>query len=201
MWMFGRSLKVMEVAVMYDDENHRVMVYTEIGKDGAADSYWFTPDDGQYFFDTEKDAIRARDAKWENIVRTVPVVKQFLHNIYSIRVWNENLREKVRNLDFGKKYVETEEPDDDSKYQDARDLNDLYRTYIRTGMLLIDSVSFRREDVRLVEWLVKDDPSIRSEEDKRFARLHMSDERKVETSTRSEYDFVDTLFGPVEYYL
>lgn len=172
-WRLTSALSVLPTVVFHDPDTGRDVYY----RDGDGDSYVIEETDNPKIFPTEEEALREQRARLEYLKGITADMSDLISEICclddNVCTFDRSYIEQIQdNYRYKKMYI-----DIFSKYK-------LLKIYVITGMLNINGLSVRKENVNCVKWCSED-----------HAELIMKDGSTVLTRNEAEYDLVCTVFG------
>lgn len=177
-WIVESTLDVREIESFCDSETRKVLFYRYPSQDDDGGVY--TPGKEDRFFNTE-DAARAFVAERLVYLKDMSVT---VFNIIDEIKW---IDDKVCNFDRTE-FLETVSDHSGSYYMEKSKkysaICRILKQFIQTGMLMVNSFTFSKDEVKRVKWYNDD-----------HALLVLKDDSTVMTRTAAEYELVCTVFG------
>lgn len=172
MWYIGSSLGIEEMTVYVDVDSGEVKAYI----DGTGDIYHAEKED--HFFPTEDDAKKYQSDRLEYFAGMAQKIPGLISDIYYLddQVCNFD-RSEINKIKEGDPYFKNQYVDVCNKYK-------LLKIYVTTGMININALTFRKEDVSHIKWFNDE-----------HAQVFLRGGQEVMTHSAAEYSLVNLLFG------
>ena len=198
MWVIESDLTIKEIVAMVDEVKNEILCYAykdEFDSTECKPDWMNTYDDEQYF-DTECQAVEARNQFIREAKDMMPRVRKFVNRMYDIKEDNEFLSHKREDF-LGCFALD---PEDEHYYRKRlsfeQSVNKSLVMAFKSGLLNINAETIRIDDVVRIEWgkyedVDKDGNKITGE----TATLVLHDDKKLRTRSRVEYCLVEYIFG------
>lgn len=198
MWVMESDLTIREIVAMVDEVKNEILCYAykdEFESTEYKPDWMHTYAEEQYF-DTEGQAVDARNQFIREAKAMMPRVKKFVNRMYDLKENNEFLPHKRED------FLGSFAPDTASESYYYKKLcveqrvNMSFFKAFKSGLLNINAETIRIDDVVRIEWgqykgTDKDGEEITGE----TATLVLHDDKKLRTRSKEEYRLVEYIFG------
>lgn len=172
MWMVTCYLKVLPAEVYRDAESGKLL----IGYDPNTDEFYNIVDEDN-LFPTEEAAQKYKNERLKYLADMAKEIPDLINNI-------KDLDKDI--CDFDRSDIMKIQMNDyfQKQYQEVWDKYKLLKIYVKSGMINVNAVTIRKEDVSRLKWYDNDRVMIITQ-----------DGKKVMTQNEAEYSLICLLFG------
>ena len=183
MWLVERGLCLKQVIALYDCDKGRVLVNQYANEVGEEDTEWYTPYEGEMFFNTESDAREYRQMRYKEVREKAKACLDLVNELRNIESQDdfEWSREDFLGV-FGK---DRDEADWRRKQRELANAKvSLLASIARSHHFNVNGHTINIDKVDGLEW-----------HSNRTVTLYSECESLVTTRTDAEYEVVELMFG------
>ncbi len=178
-WIVESTLEVREIESFCDNESRKVLFYRYVN---GEENEIFSPQEKERFFNSEEDARTF-------VANRLDYLKEMSESVFDIIDEIKWIKDDVCTFD------RTEFLNRLNGFRSQRDfyeclckqksaINNLFKLYIRTGMLNVNAFTFRKDEVKRVKWY-----------NDGHAQLILNEGKSIMTRTDAESELVCAVFG------
>ena len=184
MWLVEKGLCLKQVIALYDYDEGKVLVNQYASEDGEEDTEWYTPLDGEMFFNTESDAREYRQMRYKEVREKAKACLELVNELRHIESqddfdWNRKDFLGVFARDNGEADWRRKE-----RLRVKEEVS-LLASIARSRHFNVNGQTINIDEVGRLEW----------NSDQTVTLYYCNDIHKVTTRTEAEYNVVVYMFG------